>query len=93
MKEEIQLILNISEKIFSRNIDHLIRLNSNKKNKNYNKLKKEIVEFKPEIIFHLAAQSIVGTSYKDTIGTINTNVIGVANILDICKIGFERIYR
>ena len=35
---------------------------------------------KPDIIFHLAAQSIVSKSYEEPLNTINTNVI--ANILE-----------
>ncbi len=41
---------------------------------------------KPEFLFHLAAQSIVSTSYTDPIETISSNVIGTANILESIKI-------
>lgn len=37
---------------------------------------------KPEIIFHLAAQPLVLESYKNPLYTIETNVIGTANILE-----------
>lgn len=52
-----------------------------------NKLKlfKVIQKYKPEIIFHLAAQPIVIDSYQDPNETINTNVIGTANLLEIIK--------
>jgi CDP-glucose 4,6-dehydratase len=40
---------------------------------------------KPEILFHLAAQPIVRTSYDDPLGTFSTNVMGTANILDVCR--------
>jgi CDP-glucose 4,6-dehydratase len=36
----------------------------------------------PDVIFHLAAQVIVLRSYEDPIETINTNVIGTANLLN-----------
>ncbi|MBR3627604.1 MAG: CDP-glucose 4,6-dehydratase [Elusimicrobia bacterium] len=49
------------------------------------KLKFIIKKYKPEIIFHLAAQSLVGVSYKETINTLNTNIIGTANILESLK--------
>lgn len=39
----------------------------------------------PEIVFHLAAQSIVRTSYKDPIETYSTNVMGSLNILEATK--------
>ena len=35
-----------------------------------------VTEFRPDMIFHLAAQAIVSTSYRDPLGTISTNVIG-----------------
>lgn len=45
------------------------------------KIEKEIKSFKPNYIFHLAAQAIVSTSYEDPLGTISTNVLGTANVL------------
>lgn len=36
----------------------------------------------PEIVFHLAAQSLVGRSVDDPIGTFATNVMGTAHVLD-----------
>lgn len=35
----------------------------------------------PEIVFHLAAQSLVSVGYSDPVGTYETNVIGTANVL------------
>ena len=46
------------------------------------KLKKKIRDCKPEIIFHLAAQPLVIESYKDPLKTLNTNIIGTANLLN-----------
>jgi CDP-glucose 4,6-dehydratase len=48
-------------------------------------LKKSMQEFAPEIVFHLAAQPIVRTSYDDPVLTIETNVIGTANLLEACR--------
>lgn len=42
-------------------------------------------KFKPDIVFHLAAQSVVSKGYSLPIETFKTNIIGGANILDICK--------
>ena len=53
--------------------------------RNIDDLKKIFTKEKPEIVFHLAAQPIVRTSYDDPIGTIETNVIGTANILDVAR--------
>lgn len=49
------------------------------------KLNSVIKKYKPEIIFHLAAQSLVRTSYKETLNTLNTNIIGTSNILESMK--------
>ncbi|CAM8461537.1 WcaG Nucleoside-diphosphate-sugar epimerases [Candidatus Methylopumilus universalis] len=51
----------------------------------YKKLEQVIKKFKPEVIFHLAAQSLVLESYKDPIETYTSNINGTINILDICK--------
>lgn len=51
---------------------------------NLNYLKKNIKNFKPDIVFHLAAQPIVIDSYKRPIKTLNTNIIGTANLLESC---------
>ena len=52
---------------------------------NFLKLKKFIDHIKPEIVFHLAAQSSVIESFKNPQKTIFTNVLGTANILEIVK--------
>jgi CDP-glucose 4,6-dehydratase len=44
-----------------------------------------INDYKPDYIFHLAAQPIVLIAYKDPLNTFNTNVIGTANILDALR--------
>ncbi|NVK73380.1 MAG: CDP-glucose 4,6-dehydratase [Oceanospirillaceae bacterium] len=44
-----------------------------------------IIEYRPDFVFHLAAQPIVSLSYSDPLDTISTNVMGTANILDILK--------
>ena len=53
---------------------------------NFNKLNNIIKKEKPDIIFHLAAQSIVSESYKNSIETIRTNTLGSTNLLEIVKL-------
>jgi CDP-glucose 4,6-dehydratase len=48
-------------------------------------LKKTIAKHKPDVVFHLAAQSLVRYSYKHAIETFQTNVIGTANVIEACK--------
>lgn len=40
---------------------------------------------KPDFVFHLAAQAIVSTSYRDPVDTMTTNVIGTMNILEALR--------
>ena len=46
---------------------------------------KVIADSQPEVVFHLAAQSLVRRSYRDPIETWSTNVMGTANVLDACR--------
>ena len=50
-----------------------------------NSLMSILSEHRPDVIFHLAAQSYVPFSYKAPIATLNTNVIGTANLLEEIK--------
>ena len=49
------------------------------------KLEKLIKKFKPNLIFHLAAQPIISEGYKKPEETIIVNSIGTLNIVEICK--------
>lgn len=42
-------------------------------------------ECDPQVVFHLAAQPIVRTSYDDPVGTFATNVQGTVHVLDACR--------
>ena len=53
--------------------------------RDYNKLKRIMFSFKPQIVFHLAAQPIIIQSYIDPVGTMNINSTGTLNILDILR--------
>ena len=53
--------------------------------RDYEKLKKTINNFKPEFIFHLAAQPYVSEGFLDPIYTYQVNINGTLNILDILK--------
>jgi CDP-glucose 4,6-dehydratase len=48
-------------------------------------LKQAIVEFRPEIIFHLAAQPLVRLSYKEPRLTYETNVMGTLNLYEAVR--------
>jgi CDP-glucose 4,6-dehydratase len=53
--------------------------------RNYNELKKKILSIKPDVIFHLAAQSLVKKSFADPYETWTTNLLGTINLFDILK--------
>jgi len=42
-------------------------------------------ETEPDIIFHLAAQSLVRDSYRDPLQTYQTNVVGTLNVLEAAR--------
>jgi GDPmannose 4,6-dehydratase len=45
-----------------------------------------INKYKPDEIYNLAAQSSVGLSFKQPIGTINFNIVSVLNLLEAIRI-------
>lgn len=51
----------------------------------YSTFSREIIDFKPDFIFHLAAQPLVRKSYKDPLDTFQTNVVGTANVLQALR--------
>lgn len=53
--------------------------------RDYAKLEGSIIEFAPEVIFHLAAQPLVRRSYEDPLGTYATNIMGTAHVLEAVR--------
>jgi len=68
-------IANVEKKMSSINAD--IR--------NLEKLEEEISKFQPEIVFHMAAQSLVQDSYNEPIETFSTNIMGTVNLLEAIR--------
>ena len=50
--------------------------------RNKKKLQKEIEDFQPDYIFHLAAQPLVRRSYQIPAETFDVNVVGTAHVLE-----------
>lgn len=48
-------------------------------------LEKLIVQSKPDIVFHLAAQALVRPAYDDPVGTMMTNSMGTAHLLSALR--------
>jgi len=53
--------------------------------RDFDKLKKEINSFNPDIVFHLAAQPLVRYSYQNPLETYQTNVMGTVNLFEACR--------
>ncbi|MGG0217740.1 CDP-glucose 4,6-dehydratase [Bacillus mycoides] len=51
----------------------------------YDSLSHALKQHNPDILFHLAAQPIVTTSYKNPIETFKTNVLGTVHVLEAAK--------
>ena len=49
------------------------------------RLKQAMQAFRPDLVFHLAAQALVLPSYEDPIGTFSTNLMGTVNVLEACR--------
>ncbi len=53
--------------------------------RDFDKLQAVFAKYKPEIVFHMAAQSLVRYSYERPLETFETNIMGTANILEACR--------
>lgn len=56
----------------------------------YEKVQSALIEARPSVVFHLAAQPLVRLSYRDPFSTYRTNVMGTLNVLmassKICEV-------
>ncbi len=68
-------VLKLKNKIKSKKIDV----------RDFNKIRKQILNFRPNYIFHLAAEAIVKKSYQNPRYAWETNTLGTVNILDTLK--------
>lgn len=53
--------------------------------RNLAELNDTLKTFQPEIVFHLAAQSLVLKSYKEPLETYSTNVMGTVHLLEVAR--------
>ncbi len=49
------------------------------------RLKQVIISFRPDFVFHLAAQALVLTSYAEPVETLRVNVLGTATLLQALR--------
>jgi CDP-glucose 4,6-dehydratase len=53
--------------------------------RNYSTLKEAIAECRPEVVLHMAAQSVVRTSYENPIDNYATNVMGTIHVFEAVR--------
>lgn len=53
--------------------------------RNFKKLNDVFQKYKPDFVFHLAAQPLVGASFKKPLETFETNVMGTINVLEAIR--------
>ena len=53
--------------------------------RNLSTIKKSMLDFNPDILIHMAAQSLVRYSYRAPIETFEINVLGTANVLEAAR--------
>jgi CDP-glucose 4,6-dehydratase len=51
----------------------------------YDRLHQVVADFRPEIVIHMAAQSVVSTSYLDPVGNYRANVMGTVHLLEAIR--------
>jgi len=53
--------------------------------RNLDQLQRVVQSFKPDVVFHLAAQALVKPSYAHPVDTYSTNVMGTVNVLEAVR--------
>ena len=53
--------------------------------RNREKLSDTLNKYKPDIVFHMAAQPIVRDSYSNPVYTLETNILGTVNVFEACR--------
>lgn len=49
------------------------------------RLRRSMGQFRPDVVFHMAAQPLVRASYHDPVGTYATNVMGTVHLLEAAR--------
>lgn len=64
------------------NLDHRSEIEDIR---NVEQLERVFEEFQPEVVFHLAAQPLVRSSYTNPVETYSTNVMGALHVFEACR--------
>jgi len=95
VKDKNNQILNIDKFSYNSNLYLIKKKYKNFKNikKNllkFNEIKKIIFNFKPDLVFHLAAETHVDTSLTDPISHYNNNVNATINLISIITMALNK---
>lgn len=60
---------------------------------NYREVERAICEHETDTVFHLGAQTIVGTALRDPLGTFEANIRGTWNVLETCRVHADLVKR
>jgi CDP-glucose 4,6-dehydratase len=72
-----------SELVRSRHIDKVVTVSGDVGDRDL--LERALGEYEVEVVFHLAAQTIVGIADRNPVSTFSTNIGGTWNILEACR--------
>jgi CDP-glucose 4,6-dehydratase len=75
----------MSDLFHSANVRSLIGMHHISDIRDADAIKRVVVECRPDIIIHLAAQSLVFRGYENPLLTFETNFLGTANLLDAVR--------
>ncbi|MFH0730461.1 MAG: CDP-glucose 4,6-dehydratase [Pseudomonadota bacterium] len=53
--------------------------------RDFSRIKESIEIYQPEIVIHMAAQSLVRPGYQDPLGTFSTNIMGTVHLLEAVR--------
>src|SRR6476620_6660549 len=53
--------------------------------RDYAHLRETLERHRPEVVIHMAAQSVVRASYRNPVATYSTNVMGTVNLLEALR--------
>jgi CDP-glucose 4,6-dehydratase len=59
----------------------------------YATVERAVNEHEVDTVFHLAAQTIVGTAHRSPLPTLNTNVVGTTNVLEAARVHADLVDR
>ncbi len=79
--EPLDNLFHLNDRINKRDRMYLVYSDLN----DYSSMRRSLEKIKPDFVFHLAAQSFPKTSFDSPLETLQTNIIGTANLLEIMR--------